>query len=253
MYFRDGDVVRRDTIAFYGIMIVGTACLALSIVTLNQLLIAITGILVLGAAATYKLWYIIDSMLFRHTGVIEMFGGFELGGNREVAVARVDGEVVAVTAAYLYPTDASTAEIGKIEGVISNTAAPFKLVMQAESLDRIKILDSLETKRNMKEIALSRIYQDPTDSKTAKDLKREIELIEHEIETMTGGAVPMHLIYYIATAAVSRNAYDAEERAKYQIRELANQIAAVTNSTFRIASGADLLRLMQIDSSLVKE
>ena len=52
------------------------------------------------------------------------------------------------------------------------------------------------------------------------------------------------------TSAVSEMPYDAEERAKSQIRELGSQFDALLKARSKLLVGDELLKLLQLDSEM---
>ncbi len=223
-----------------------------SIMTLNLFLIAFTAILVLISVILYKLWYVIDALVFRHTNLIEIFNGYELSGDRLSAIRRINEAVSSTTAAVLEANSTTEIDRSKIENIIAHINYPFKFVMQVERLNVNKITDKLETSRSLKEIELSRIDQS-NNKKTlqANQLKRELEQIQHDINAIKVGETPVKLIYYIMTSSLSETIYDAEERAKSQIRELSSQFDALLKSKSKIVTGNELITLLQIDSEMM--
>lgn len=242
----------RDTIAFYLVLALSVAAEITSILTLNPVAIAFTSSMLVSSVIILKLWYVIEASIFKHTNLIQVFGRFELSGDRISAIRRASGKISATTAVVLHVGGKAEVDKKKIENVISHISYPFKFMMQAERLDLEKLLDKLQTRRKMREIALSRV-----DHSSAKNLplinsiKREIEVLEHDIESISSGDVPLKVSYYIMTTGVSDSVFSAEESAKAQIRELASQFDAILASKSEQVRGSDLIGLLELDSSMV--
>jgi hypothetical protein len=238
----------KENTLFYLLLALSVLTLAASIATLNPFLVAATALLLVSAASVFKLWYIIDSLIFKHTNLIEVFNGYELSGDRNCAIMRKGGTISATTAAVFTVGNDAAPESAQIENIIANFSHPFKFVMQVERLNTDKVVDDLRTKRSEKEIALSRIEQKQQNLPRINQIKREIEQLEHDISAISSGNAPLRLAYYAVACAVSDTSYDAEEQAKSRIRELSSQFDGILKSKSRVLKGPDLLDLLKLDS-----
>ncbi len=244
----------KEQAVFYLIIALSVVVEAVSILTLNVVLIALTSILLFSSAVVHRLWYVIDSFIFKHTNLVEVFGRFELSGDRASAVRKESGTVSATAVAALEVGTRSEVDRNKVENILAHINYPFKFVMQAERLNIDKLLDRLQTKRSTREIELSRIdHSSQRHLPAINRIKRELEVLSHDIENISAGEVPLRLAYYIMTTAVSESRFDAEERAKSQIRELSSQFDALLSSKSRMLHGNDLLRILELDSSMVMD
>lgn len=238
--------------AFYILLSLASIVAVASVITLNEILIALSAFLLLIIVSFFKLWYVIEAFVFRHSSLIQVFAGYELSGERTSAIRKVNGKVSATTAAMLDVGIGNEVDKARLENTIAHINYPFKLIMQVERLDIEKILDNLQTKRNTKEIELSRL--DGASNKhlaTISRIKREIEQIGHDISNIKSGEMPLRLAYYIMTSSISDSVFASEERAKSQIRELSSQFDALLKASSRILSGDELLALLELDSSMV--
>ena len=236
---------------FYAI----TAILALfaiaSIATLNVIVIATGFIVSAMLIAFYKLHYIIEAVIFRRTNLIEVVGNCELGGERTVAIRKLNGRYFATAAALLKNRISSGIDREKVESIIANSKCAFRFVMQVEHVDINKLLDRLHTARTMTEIELGRIGTGNDSSQKAASLKRKIEQLGHEIDSIGSSGAPLKVSQYIITGAVSESRQHAQELAKSQIRELSSEFGALLGSESEPLSGNDLLELMEFDSMVV--
>ncbi len=244
--------MKGETLVFYALLAISALIAAASLLTLNVFVVAIAAFAIMVTVIVYKLWYVIDSLIFKHTNIVEVFNGYELSRDRNSAIRRVDDKISSTTAAILSVGKESEVEKQQIENIVAHINYPFKFIMQVERLNVNKITDRLQTGRSMKEIELSRLQgsSKKQDLKVGQ-IKRELELIQHDIDAINTGEAPVRLIYYILTSAMSETFYDAEERAKSQIRELASQFDALLSSKSKILTGNELLSLLQIDSEMV--
>lgn len=223
-----------------------------SLLSLNVILIALSLSSLLVLIVMHKLWYIIESVIFRHTSIIQVIGTQQLSGDRTAATREVKGGVVATAVALLEGDAKECVDREKIEGIIMHANYPFKFVLNVEKVNTNRLLDRLQTKRSMKEIELAKVSKNGREANSAKAglLRREIEQIECDIKSMSSG-MPVKLARYIATSAKSESGFAAEEHAKSQIRELASEFGALLNSNPQILTGNELLDVLEIDSMVL--
>lgn len=242
-----------DKYIAYVLLAVSVGALAASIATLNVYLIAVTAVLALTAILVHKMWGVIEAWVFEKTNLVQLFNGFELSGSRSSMVAKTAGGYTATSAARITTLGQSGIDRGKVEDLISGMGAPFKLIMHVEKVNTPRLLEHMETKKGMKEIELSRIER-PGSGKglvLANRLKSEIALLEHEIDGIKGGGMPLKLAYYIMTSAVSESRHKAEEEAVLQMRELSVEFDAAFGTKSVVLSGEEMVKLMRFDSAIV--
>jgi hypothetical protein len=224
----------------------------LSITTLNPYVIVAASSITLVSLFAYKLWYVIEAYVFQHSNIIELVCGYELKHDRSAAIRYYNGRFSAVAAAHLEVGTEVQLDGKKIENIIQHTAYPFKFSLQVERMELAPLLNKMQTKRSMLEIELSRI-----DVKKQKNIphtemiRRRIEQIDSDIMRISSGDVPVKASFYVMSSASSQNEYDAEEKAKSQIRELSSHFDALLGSRSKKMEGEELLSLLQFDSSMV--
>ncbi len=224
-----------------------------SIATLNRLLIAASLTAILATALLYRLWYVIEAIMFKHTHLVELFNGYELSGARETAVRKRNGAFSATAAALLTTNAKRGMELERLESIIQQTRAPFKFVLQAERLSAKRLLDAMQTKVSMKRLEMSKLSTSSEKKHIAKldALKREITELEKEIETVSASA-PMRLRHYIMTSALSENKFTASELALSQLNELSSKLGAFLGAEPALLSGTELITVLELDSTLVE-
>jgi hypothetical protein len=226
------------------------AALVASIITLNPYLILISGLLSASSAFLVKGWDIVESMIFRKTNVVQLFDGYEIGGSRETAVRLFEGHYIATAASSLSIGKIVTVDQKAIENIIAHLDFPFRFVLQAERVDVGKLVDSLKTKRGMREIELSRTSGDK-DSRKATAIRREIEQIESDIREIGSSGIPIRAAHYLLTSGSDENRSAAETKALSQISSLSAEFDAALCSRSRILSGGELVSLLKADSEWV--
>ena len=190
-----------------------------------------------------------ESMVFRHSNLVQVIDGYEIGGERNVATRRVGQKYVASAGGFI-SVESGTLDREKVESIISHFSYPFRLSMVVERLDSNRILDALRTKRSIKEIELSRVGNVSTGRGAAKAswIRRAIEQIEHDIKSVAGGYAPLKLAYYVLTSSESERRYSAEEEARSRARALLGAFDGALGSASSLASGGALIRMLRIDS-----
>ena len=237
---------------FYAIICILAILSIASIMTINIYLIifslAVSSILIV----FYRLHYLVDSVIFRRSNLVQLVGECELSGDRNAAIRRTGSRFCATTASFL--TGASEPiERSRMENLIANSHCPFRFVVQVERVDLNKLLDRLQTRRSMKEIEINRIENSgiKKDSARIAVLRRELEQLIQDIEKASSGGFPLRVSQYILTSAISDNRFAAQERARSQIRELSSQFGALLGSRPEILTGNDLARILEFDSTML--
>lgn len=225
-----------------------------SLLTLNITLIIASMTVAAFLIVFYRLHYVVDAVIFKRTDLIEMLDGCEVSGERATAVRRIGNRFCATAAALLEANSGEPIDRQRIESIIANTHCAFKFVMQVERLDINKLIDRLETDRNMREIELGRLNDSGSKGNAAKTgiLKRQIEQLNHEIEKVSTGGMPLKVSQYIMTSSVSDSRFRAQESAKSQLRELSSEFGALLGSRAEILVGNDLVKLLKYDSTMMQ-
>lgn len=224
-----------------------------SVLTLNVALIGVGILSAFAIAFLYRLWFVIEAVLFRHTHLVELLGCYELDGARETAVRKIRGMFCATAAASLVNGAKRPVDRESLEEIVRQVHAPFKFVLQVERLNARKILDTLQTRASMKRIELSRLGSSSAKKGSPKldALKREISELESEISAISASA-PMRLRHYLMTSALSDSRFVASERAVSQITELSSRFGALLGSEPELLSGTSLAEVLELDSTLVE-
>ena len=231
---------------------------ALAIMTVASILTLRTYVIMIGFIisglfiVSYKFNYIIDSFVFKKTNLVQILDGYEVSGDRGVAIRKTDKGYCA-TAAALLKNNSSNGRISRenVENIISNSHSPFKFVMQIERINIDKLLDSMKTKRGMLEIELGKVSLSGANSAKSNVLKRHIDQLNSEIGQISTGGAPLKLAQYIMTSAVSESGFTAQEKAKSQLREITAEFSALAGSKAEILSGNDLVDILKFDSVIV--
>lgn len=238
-------------IAFYVFMTFFFIALALAVLTLNAISV-VFGILMLSISIfVYKGWYILEDLIFKHSNIIELLGGYELSGNRFTAIRKTGNVFISTTAAAIDTSHIGEMDREKLENLIKNTNKPFKLVMYVQKLNTSKMFNELKTKQYMKEKEIERASRSKYNEGKVNHLKREIIQIENDVNEITSGKIPLKLAYYIVASSYSESMFTAQENAIFSIKEISNAFNGILNSEVRLLEGEELAELLRFDSTMV--
>lgn len=243
---------KRENI-YYVSIAVPLASLAFGLVLKSPLLASLSVLSAAVSLAVYNFWDAIESVAFRHTGMVHKAGKYELMGDRESAVRLAEGRYIATSAALLDPSPKGKITRDDLEGIISRLNVPFRFSVHVEKLDLAGLLDELKTRRTMKELAISRMGASASSNARAKadSLRREIEQISSDIDAVSSGGTPLALAYYLATSAASSSRAYAESEARRNLLSVAGAFDSVTGSRSNLLSGEKLASLLNYDSDPV--
>ncbi len=223
-----------------------------SMATLNPALIAASTAFVFAVALLCRMWYIIEAAVFRHTHIVEIFSGYELSGSRETAVRKLHGAFTATAAAQLPINAKNGITREKIEELVQRSHSPFKFVLQVERLGAKRLMNEMQTRLSMKRLALSRIDTSSSRGRAKSDsLGKEIQELEDELSILRASA-PMRLRNYLMTSAMSDSRFSASDRALTQLKDLANRFGVLLGAEPVLLSGAELLSLLELDSTMME-
>jgi hypothetical protein len=240
----------NDEILFYCLIAVLVVLSVACILTLNIALILACLVAAFLLVAFYRLHYLVDALIFRRSNLVQLIDSCELSGERSTAVRRLGRRYCATAAALLKTGPIERVEREKVEGIIANSHCQFRFVTQVETVDIRKLLDRLNTRMSMDEIALGRLSGRNEKGNMVKinRLKRDIEHVKGEIEKISTGWAPLRVSQYIMTSAIADNRFAAQERAKSQVRELVGEFGALLGSKAEILAGNELLEVLRFDS-----
>lgn len=241
----------RD-VTFYLLASVCVAGIASSVLFMNAALLVLCMALAVICVALYKGWYIIEPLVFRHSNVVELLGGYELSGGRTVALRRMGNSFTATAAALLDTSKMDELSKERLEDVIHKVGRPFKLSMVVEPLDTGRITNELRTRQYMVEARLSRLQRAKADSVKVAQEKRKLDEIQRDIEEITSGKTPLRLLYYVMSSSRSGSMVVAREQALAGMRELCNAFDSATGSRSSALSGSELAELLMFDCMVTR-
>ena len=147
---------------------------------------------------------------------------------------------MSISAAILTPNNISNITPEDYESIIESVHEPFELSISITEEGKNRILEDLNTKRKIKEIELAKA--DPGKYDKINSIKRDITVIEGDIEDISSGGKALSIYIILKTRATSANEIDAIVESAKNIGRLAESFAASCRLEYNILSGEHLIR-----------
>ena len=234
---------RKNKIYSYMIYSLSAALFTASIFSYSALLVFSSAILLLLASIYYNSGHIVNNLLLRKSKVIEIYNGYKLSTEGLSLCKRNGNEFVSISAAILTPNNISNITPEDYESVIESVHEPFDLSISIVEEGKSRILEDLNTKLKMKEIELAKI--DPGKYDRINSIKRDITVIEGDIEDISSGGKALSVYIILKTRATSANEIDAIVESAKNIERLAESFAASCRLEYNILSGEHLIRALE--------
>ncbi len=230
---------------FYVFLLIAISLALASLLFMNAYIFAFS-VLMLGIAISmYKLWYIIEGIIFRHSNIIKVIGPYELSSDRKVAIRHTENGFAAISAARLDTSQINEMNKEKLESIIGRIRLPFKLVMNVKQVNAKSLMAKLVTSRYEKELALSKA-KGSGNKAVEKALERQLELIQNDIDTISESR-PLQLLYYVFAFSVSDSPALAREEALENIKNIAGAFDGAMNSKSSIVEAEELEDILLAD------
>ena len=219
--------------AFYALALLVLIASAIA----NSSYVFISAILLLLSAIYLNSGHMINNMLIKRSKVIIIKNGYKLGRNFSSAVIRNGDSYIGISIAEFIvnkPVDKSS-----FEPIINNIKDPFEFSISLREVDRTRLIESLETKKRVKEISLSRI--EPKMYNKINQVKKEIEVIEKEMANITSGGRSLEVSIKVKAIKNSTERMEAESEPPRSIIRIANAFCTNLGLDYRILAGEELL------------
>lgn len=222
----------------------GAIVAALSVLLLNGYVSVVALLMFIFSAAEFRSGHIINNLLIRQSLVVEVCNGYKISGPFEAGVRKI-GKVYKARAV-------ATLNIGKdaaqgtdfLKNFISNYHEPFGLSIELKEIDKNRILEGLETRRRMKEIELDRMT--PANRNKAGVLRRELEVIGSEIESLKASEKSLEVLMSVTSIALSESEYQALLEASAGIRRVADAFSSASGTNYEILKGERLSEFLEV-------
>ncbi len=183
---------------------------------------------------------LINTAILQKKKVIVVSGGYSLGRNTTSIVRRIGGLYESVSIAIFYMNHTPRSEADLFEALLDKVDTPFEFSMCLEPFDKKKVVDSLRTRRSMKELAFSNLGK--AEYAKSNRLKRELAFIDEEIAQLNGGSKPFMTLFKLKCTAVADAESEASREAASRIERTAQAFASTFDASYTILKGGDLLR-----------
>jgi hypothetical protein len=214
----------------------------LSIISYNEYLIILSSLLLLTAAILLHSGHIVNNALIKRSKIIEINNGYRLNQNLTSASKRIGKTYVSIAIAIIRPRSGFNYKSEAMKELLESVKEPFELSISLSEVDKKRIIDSLETKRRVKEIAMSRLKSNSYDK--INNLKRHIELIDNEMANISAGGKSFDVSIRLTAISKSDSAYESELSASKNIEMLANKFSASMGVDYEIVKGEELFNFI---------
>ncbi len=221
----------------------GTLCVVCAALLSSAYLAALASLVVLISAVYLNSGHIVNNLLVKRSNIIEIYNGFRLDNNLESAVKRIGDEYRAVSIALLNPGKVDTAMHDAIKALIESVHEPFEFSIMLKEADGKKMIESLDTKRRMKEILLARLDSGKQDRINA--LKREIDILGTEIQNVRKGGKALDVILKLCAFGSSVNGTGAARESSAGIKRVADAFSSALGMDYEILRGEELLNFIE--------
>lgn len=234
----------KDKLYSYLFYVMAVVIFVASVLFHNLYGLVIVAFIVFVAAVYFKSGHIINNLLIKRSKLIEVYNGYSLMKDLSAAVKRVGNSYLGVSIAVLNITRELEGRTEQFKQVLESTKEPFEFCIGLIEIDRTRLLDSLQAKRRMKEIALTRIPQKSYDK--ANKVKREMEMIENEIRNVQGSGKSFEVSLKLKSTAISRDEAEAGREAAENLVKVANTFSTSFGLEYEILKGEDLLDAVEV-------
>ncbi len=227
--------------AFYAACVIS---LVAAIVLYNLFALILACILLLLSGAFFASGHIINNLLVKHSKVIEIYNGYALSEDLTGVRKRVGNRYYGVSVALLRLRKDSGSKEGELLAILENIKEPFQFSIEARQIEKRAILEALETKQKVKEIAISRMEERAYSR--ANEAKRELGLIESEINSIREGGKAFEVLLKIKASSFSGSEAEATRISARNLEQIANAFAVRLNLDYEILKGEALLSAVEL-------
>ncbi len=209
-------------------------------------LLVLTAAMLLLSALWLNSGHVLNNLLLRRSVVVEIYNGYRISEGLESIVKRIGNGYRAWSVARLKVDRMSSCTGEAVKALIDGIREPFEYSIILGEADRGRILEGLETRRRMKEIALSRIDQKKQDRINA--LRREIDIIAAEIEGVVRSGKALEVVMVIRSYADSESRSAAGGESARRIKHIADAFSAGLGLEYEVLNGEALLGFVEMYS-----
>ncbi len=198
-----------------------------------------SSILLLCSALYFKSGHIINNALVRGSRIVEIYNGYKLNSNLASLTRRMGPSYESISIAILRFDGIVDSTSSTMLSLLESIREPFEYSFSAVQIDKKKLIDALDTKRRMKEIALSRVNADKYDK--SNEIKREIQFINSEIDSIRKGGKAFDTYVWLKTRVSAVSEAEAARQSIRSLERICDSFLATTKLGSDILRGEELL------------
>lgn len=221
----------------------GVLCVVLAAFFSNLYLIAVTSILLLLSAIYLNSGHIVNNILIKRSNIVEIYNHYKLSSELDSAVKKIGNGHHALSIAFFRIEKPNNASNDAIKALLETLHESFEFGILVKEADKEKMIETLDTKRRMKEITLSRIDSKHQDKINA--LKREIDILAAEIQNIRKSGKALEVLAKIISFGNSENEAEAAREASKNIKRIADSFSAALGVDYKIIKGEELLNVLE--------
>ncbi len=228
-----------NKLLFYVLYITSIIFLLITILSGSFYLILISSILLLFSLIYLHSGHIINNYLIKKSKIIEITNNYTLSSSLTSVFKRKGSEYIGVSIAEIKQYGQSNISSDSMKSLIEAIHEPFEFSIYSYELNKEKLLEPLETKKKMKEILLTKIKENKSDKINL--VKREIEILESEIESIRSSGKSFDVSILIKSFSTSNNEGDASTQSFKTLQRIADTFSAALKLEYEIIRGERLL------------
>ena len=228
-----------NIVPFYLFYSTSVVFFGISILVYSSGIMVFSLVLLLIASIYFNSGHLLNNLLIRRSAIVEIINGYSLGPDLKSIVKKSSDEYEGLAAAVVKQKADSIFNEAAFSRVVENFSDNFEFSIRLREVDKRRITEELETKKKMKEIAISRTAV-AKDSKLGAQ-KKELELINNELQNISGSKKALEVDMRIRTFSHSADDVDAGIKAYKELEKLISIVSSTTNLECEILSGERLL------------
>jgi hypothetical protein len=226
------------------VYVLGVCSVLCSAIFANGYVAAVSAFLVLLSVAYFNSGHVINNFLIKRSAIIEMYDGFKVSRNLDSLVKKTNEGYIAIATALVRIDSKKTVENGKIKELIEGIRVPFEFSIALKEVDGKKLLESMETRRRMREIVLSRVSRKKEDK--INSLRREIDVINDEISNIKKGGKALDMTVKISSFSSSVSELEAVREVSSNIKQVGDSFSVTFGVGYDILKGEELIEFIGV-------
>ncbi len=232
------DINKLNKLYSYAFYAAGVAAIIAAATLSNGIFLVSGALLVLIAAIYLNSGHMVNNLLIKKSKMILIQNGYQLGRSLSSAV-RKDGDSYTGVSIAIFSITKAVDGRDAFEPIINNIRDPFEFSVSMKEVDKQRLVESLETKKRMKEIHLSRV--NPKTYNKANQIRKELEIINKEIANITKGDKSLEIIVKLKSIKASKDRIEAELEPPKSLARIANAFCTALGLDYRMLSGEELM------------